>query len=85
MDQLKGKSSKVGGEVAAPTPIGSVGVGLEHVKGGYYEGKNHNMSWSPNLPGFELPTKPLKSSLKHEKTWTIKVPKIQREYEPDLW
>jgi len=85
VNQLRGKSVKTGGEVSAPTPIGSVGVGLEHVKGSGYQGKNHNFSWGPNIPGFKLPTKLVKGSLKHEKTWTAKVPKIQREYEPDLW
>jgi hypothetical protein len=85
VDQLKGKSSKVGGEVAAPTPIGSVGVGLEHVKGSDYEGENHNLSWSPKFTDYDSPAKPVKGSLKHEKTWTFKVPKIQREYDPDLW
>lgn len=85
VDQLKGKSVKVGGEVAAPPPIGSVGAGLEHIKGSDYEGINHTISLGPNIPGFKLPTKIIKGSLKHEKTWTTKVPKIQREYEPDLW
>jgi hypothetical protein len=58
---------------------------MEHVKGSDYQGKNHNLSWGPKIRGLDLPTKKVKGSLKHENTWTTKVPKIQREYEPDLW
>ena len=85
VNQLKGKSVKIGGEMAAPTPAGSVGVGLEHIKGSDYEGKNRNLSWSPQIRRVDLPVKPVKGTLKHERTWTIGVPKIQREYDPDLW
>ncbi|WP_419785195.1 RHS repeat domain-containing protein [Pseudodesulfovibrio sp.] len=84
VDQLSGKSTRIGGAVAIPTPIGAVGGGIEHIKGDGYTGKNFNISWSPKLK-IELPTKKVTGAITHEKTMTIKVPKIKREYEPDLW
>ncbi|WP_097011879.1 RHS repeat-associated core domain-containing protein [Pseudodesulfovibrio profundus] len=49
VDQLSGKSTKIGGSINIPTPIGSVGGGLEDIKGKGYEGKNMNISFSPKF------------------------------------
>jgi len=85
VDQLSGKSTKIGGSINIPTPIGSVGGGLEAIKGKGYEGKNMNISFSPKFKQIDIPTKVGSGSIKHENTKIIRVPKIQREYDPDLW
>jgi hypothetical protein len=85
VEQLKGKSSKVGGAINVSTPWGSIGVGTEHVKGNDYTGENYNASWGKRGAKINSPKKPITGSIKHEKTWTLKVPKMEHDYETDLW
>ncbi len=84
VDQLSGKSTKTGGGISIPTPVGSVGGSIEHVKGAGYDGKNTNASWGPQWD-INAHFKPSTGSIKKEHTWTQKVPTIIRQYNPDLW
>ncbi len=85
VDQLSGKSTKIGGGINIPTPIGTAGGSIEHVEGSGYEGKNNNISFTPNIPDVKLPQKLITGNIKHENTSLIRIPRIKRSYEPDLW
>ncbi|MGE4506157.1 MAG: hypothetical protein AB7D51_12485 [Desulfovibrionaceae bacterium] len=86
VDQLEGVSGKVGydaGFVPIPNKM-RAGVGKEWVKGDGYSGENYNLKFETNNNGKpQIGPRGLTGVV--EKTWTVKVPKIRREYEPDLW
>jgi RHS repeat-associated protein len=86
VDQLEGVSGKVGADAGfVPIQKGiKAGVGREKIVGTDYVGDNYNFKLETDRTG-KPQLGPRGATGVVERTWTVKVPKIKREYEPDLW